>query len=311
MSIIKKEAYFNSTDGKNKVRTLIWENDETAPVAVFQISHGVAEHIGRYDDFARFLASNGFVVCGNDHLGHGKTSPAMELLGDIDGADGDVRIVDDMHKLYKIMHKRYPELPYFMFGHSMGSFAARIYARTFGYELCGLCLCGTGQLPATAGLLTQPIEMLVNRLGEDMSFGNVFAATGKFQSLGFEGEVGDELAWLSRSKENRENYRNDPYCGFNLNAGGWEALAKLGIKACEPDWAQELPTALRVMLISGAKDPIGSNGRGVLKVADSLERVGIEPTVILYPGDRHEILNEASREIVYRDVLEWAYEAMN
>jgi alpha-beta hydrolase superfamily lysophospholipase len=90
-----------------------------------------------------------------------------------------------------------------------------------------------------------------------------------------------------------------------------KTLAALAVKACNPNWAISIPTALRVMLISGAKDPIGQNGRGVLKVAEQLELAGIEPTVILYPGARHEILNENDRDMVYKDVLTWAYEAMN
>lgn len=311
MAIVKKEAYFNSSDGIHQIRTLIWQDDAVEPVAVFQISHGVAEHIGRYDEFARFMAENGYIVCGNDHLGHGKSVESEFELGDIPGEDGWVRIVDDMHILSNIMRRRFPALPYFLFGHSMGSFAARIYAARFGYELCGLCLCGTGQLPAVAGLLETPLDMLVSRLGDNASLGDVFKLSGKLTSISFEGEAGDDLAWLSRDKANRDRYREDPLCGFNLNAGGLKALAMLAVKACDPGWANELPQALRVMLVSGAKDTVGSNGRGVLAVADSLERAGIEPDVILYPGDRHEILNERDRETVFKDILKWANKAMD
>ena len=143
MSVICKEAYYNSSTGKNLIRALIWHDDKETPIGVFQIAHGVCEHIGRYDDFARFLASNGFVVCGNDHLGHGKSVNSLAELGYTTEENGDVRMVDDMHILTRIMKKRYPELPYFLFGHSMGSFAARIYAADFGEELAGAIFCGT------------------------------------------------------------------------------------------------------------------------------------------------------------------------
>ena len=116
MSLVKKEAYFNSSTGENTIRTLIWLDDEIAPKAVVQIAHGMAEHIGRYDDFARFLVSNGFVVCGNDHLGHGKSVNTPYDYGYFCEYDGDKRIVDDMHILTHIMKKRYPEIPYFIFG---------------------------------------------------------------------------------------------------------------------------------------------------------------------------------------------------
>ena len=142
MALVKKEAYFNSSNGFNKIRTLIWEDDELTPVGIVQLTHGMAEHIARYDEFARFLASNGFVVCGNDHLGHGKSVSSPDDLGFTAEEDGFRRFVDDMHILTKIMKKRNPDIPYFLFGHSMGSFCARIYAVHFGYELDGVILCG-------------------------------------------------------------------------------------------------------------------------------------------------------------------------
>ena len=110
MAIIRKEAYFKSSDGIHSIRTLIWSDDEKNPRAVFQIAHGASEHIGRYDDFARLLAANGFVVCGNDHLGHGKSVSSVKELGFFAEEDGDMRLVDDVHILRNMMHKRYPQL---------------------------------------------------------------------------------------------------------------------------------------------------------------------------------------------------------
>lgn len=145
MALVRKEAYFNSSNGKNKIRTLIWEDDELTPIGIVQLAHGMCEHIARYDDFARFLAGNGFVVCGNDHLGHGKSIENRSELGTMGAVNGDKRLVDDMHILTRIMKKRNPDLPYFLFGHSMGSFCARVYAAHFGDELSGLIICGTNQ----------------------------------------------------------------------------------------------------------------------------------------------------------------------
>ena len=164
MAIIKKEAYFNSSTGVNKIRTLIWQDDEVTPIAVIQIAHGVAEHIGRYDDFAEFLASNGFIVCGNDHLGHGKSVNSPEELGFTAEKDGYRRFVDDMHILYSIMHKKYPELPYYLFGHSMGSLCARVYTSTFGTELAGLIICGTAQVPSGLDFVINTVDKLVDKL---------------------------------------------------------------------------------------------------------------------------------------------------
>ncbi len=309
MAITVSEAYFNSSTGKNKIHTLIWKDEEVQPVGVLQIAHGVCEHIERYDDFARFLVGCGFVVVGNDHLGHGKSVNAMEELGCFADENGDVRMIDDMHILYRIMKKRYPELPYFLFGHSMGSLLARQYCAVFGYELSGAIFCGTGNIIGAAVLAKAPLDKLVEKLGADSDKVDLFALNNKMYNQAFRDE-NDEYAWLSRNVENRENYRADPYCGFPLKVGGFRDLATIMLKVSHPDWAFKVPVDFPILLISGAKDPVGSNGKGVLKTVDALEKAGNEPTVILYPGDRHEILNEDDKDIVYSDIKKWLCEQL-
>ena len=303
MAVIRKEAYYSSSDGQNKIRALIWQDDEKTPAGVIQIAHGVAEHIGRYDHFARFLAENGFVVCGNDHLGHGKSVQFESELGYVFEGDH-VNMVRDMNTLHNIMAKRYPEIPYIIFGHSMGSFLARIYSAAFGERLSGAIYCGTGQLPAPVLMLEDPVKTLMDKIPENSTstaaIGNLF---GKFTSKILKGD--DELDWLSRSRENIENYRNDPLCGFPFTPSLTKELLMLAIKASAPDWASRLPENFPVLLISGAKDPIGMFGRGVFAVSDLLVEAGIEPEVFLYPADRHEILNEEDNEKVYNDILKF------
>lgn len=304
MAITVTDAYFNSSTGKNKIHTMIWKDDSADPKAVIQIAHGVCEHIERYDDFARFLVGCGYVVVGNDHLGHGKSVNTLDELGYFADEDGDVRMVDDMHILYQIMKKRYPDLPYFLFGHSMGSLLARQYCAVFGYELSGAIFCGTGNIIGAAVLLKTPMDKLVEKFGAGSDKIDLFALNSKAYNQAFRDE-NDDLAWLSRNVANREAYRADPYCGFQLKVGGFRDLATLMLKVSHPDWAFKIPVDLPILVISGAKDPVGGNGKGVLKVVDALEAAGNEPTVILYPGDRHEILNEDDREIVYSDVKQW------
>ena len=309
MAVIRKEAYYPSANGRNRIRTLIWQDDAVEPIAVLQLAHGVVEHIGRYDAFARFLAAKGFVVCGNDHIGHGKSVNDASELGYIDETDGYVYMVRDMNQLYKIMHKRHAQLPYFLFGHSLGSFLAKIYAANFGSELAGLILCGTGLLPPIASMLDGAIDDIFNRLdarGQQLQFVNTL--TGKVSSKAF-GED-DDLAWLSGNVENREAYRADPLCGFALQNGGVKNAAIVGIKGSDPKWAEKLPQNLPVMLISGAKDPVGMNGRGVLDLSDQLVTAGFDPVVILYPVDRHEILNEDDRDRVFTDVANFLKAAL-
>ena len=303
MAVIRKEAYFSSSNSVNKIRTLIWQDDEKSPVGVIQIAHGVAEHIGRYDDFARFLAENGFVVCGNDHLGHGKSIESEADLGYVFEGDH-ANMVRDMNTLHNIMSKRYPDLPYIMFGHSMGSFLARIYSAAFGERLSGAIYCGTGQLPPAVLALRDPVETLMDKMAENStapaSISNLF---GKLTKKMLKGD--SEFAWLSRNEENIRNYIADPLCGFPFTSALTKELLVLAVKASAPDWASKLPKELPVLIISGAKDPVGMNGRGVLAVSDALVDAGIEPEVILYPADRHEILNEEDKDKVYGDILKF------
>ncbi len=303
MAIVRKEAYFSSSNGVNKIRTLIWQDDEKAPVGVVQIAHGVAEHIGRYDDFARFLAHNGFVVCGNDHLGHGKSIESEADLGYVYEGDH-ANMVRDMNTLHNIMSKRYPDVPYIMFGHSMGSFLARIYTAAFGERLSGAVFCGTGQLPPAVLALRDPVETLMDKFAENStapaSIANLF---GKLTKKMLKGD--SEFAWLSRNERNIADYIADPLCGFPFTSALTKELLILAVKASAPDWASRLPKDLPVLIISGAKDPVGMNGRGVLAVSDVLAEAGLEPEVILYPADRHEILNEEDKDKVYGDILKF------
>lgn len=302
MSIIKKDAYFVSSTGVNNIHCRIWQDDEKEPCAIFQIAHGVAEHIERYDEFACFLAEKGFVVCGNDHLGHGLSAQTLSDLGFFAEEDGDVRMVDDMHILSIIMKKRFPELPLILFGHSMGSFCARVYASLFGNELAGLILCGTGELPAAAVALEEPVRFLCKKLGARADVPvNLLDKLGALSVRDRE----TDFDWLSRNRENVERYIADPLCGGSLKLGGVRDVLSLANSACATEWASKLPLGLPILLISGAKDPVGFNGKGVIACCDNLESAGHEPEVILYPGDRHEILNEDDREKVFGDILCW------
>lgn len=304
MAIIKKEAYFNSSTGVNKIRTLIWFDDEVELKGVFQISHGVCEHIDRYDDFARFLASNGYVVCGNDHIGHGKSVESEEDLGFTSEKEGYRRFVDDMHILYSIMHKRYPDLPYVLFGHSMGSLCARVYASSFGSDLSALILCGTAQVPAGLDFFIDILEKASQKFGPRTVNHTLASMLNKVSSLQISDKQTD-LDWLSINKENVQRYTEDPLCGQELSIAGIRDLASIGILASEKMWPVTIPTDLPIMVIAGALDPVGFNGKGPIECSDSLTETGHDVTTIIYPACRHEILNEDCKEKVYLDILGW------
>ncbi len=305
MSVIKKDAYYLSSTKVNKIHCCIWQSDEKQAKGVFQIAHGISEHIERYDHFARFLAEQGYIVCGNDHLGHGKSVENVEDFGFFAEQDGDLRLIDDMHILYTIMHKRYPELPYYLLGHSMGSFCARVYVTAFYNELSGVIFCGTGELPCAAVALEEPVKFLCKKLG--VSAEVPASLLDKVSMLGIK-DARTEKDWLSRNEKNVDAYIDDPLCGNSIKLGAVRDILSLANTACAKEWAYLIPPTLPILLISGAKDPIGFNGKGVINVCDNLEDAQHEPKVILYPGDRHEILNEEDNDIVYNDIHQFLKE---
>lgn len=303
MAIVKSQAFFPSTDGKNNTHVLIWKDDSKEPWAVLQIAHGLTEHIGRYERFARFMAENGFVVCGNDHIGHGLTAKTTADLGDFGENDSDVRMVDDMHKLHNIMAKKYPSLPYYLLGHSMGSFLARIYASNFGDELSGLILCGTTQVSSHLSVLQEYTYTLGDFMGKDTYSSKGSEVLGKIMAKYFKED--DESAWLSVSIENRAEADADPYFDFPITNASSMTVAKTLLKASSDECYQTIPVTLPVMILSGGKDPVGFFGRGVLNTCTKFEENGINAEMKLYPGLRHEILNEDDFQRVYDDILNW------
>ena len=303
MGVTKREAYFNSTDGINKVHVYYWLDTEATPVAILQLSHGLGEHTGRYEDFALYLAEKGFIVCGNDHLGHGKTAPTIGELGDFGAPDAYIRMVDDMHVLHNIMVKHYPKLPYFILGHSMGSFCARLYAFDFGDELAGAIFSGSACMPDALSLLEEPLEAAVEKSGRNKrasSSDTMYRMIGKYLF-----DEDDAYAWLCASKDDREKIIADPLCGSDMTMGSLLTLFKLATKCNSEDWYKNFPKDLPVLVVSGVKDIVGEYGHGVTKLTDKLEQNGVDVTMRLFPGLRHNILNEDDKDIVYNDIYSW------
>ncbi len=308
MAIIKTEAYFHSTNGSDMCRTLIWADDDCDPVGILQISHGLTDHIDRYNRFARFMAENGFIVCGNDHIGHGKTAKTLTDLGDFGAPDADIRMVDDMHVLHNIMSNRYPGLPYFLIGHSMGSFLSRIYAAEFGHDLSGLICCGTTQISGKLSGLSDYTDVVADIIGKDKFSSTGSEVLGKITARYYKEE--DENSWLSLSKENREEADADPYFDYPISNASAMNVAKMLLKCSSDECIASIPQTLPVLLISGGKDPIGFFGRGVISFCDKLEENGIDTQIQIYPGLRHEILNEDDYQRIYEDILTWCYRAL-
>ncbi len=296
---------FLSSNGKTNIRVRRCDPDGEVR-GIVQIAHGIAEHVERYDDFARFLAENGFVVFANDHLGHGKSINDESELGFFAETGGWEMAVEDMRKLHDIAAAQFPELPYFLFGHSMGSFLARTYIIYFRSGLNGVILSGTGQQPkalVVGGKLLGKLEM--NKKGakyKSEKLNNL--AFGKYND-GFDTPrtISD---WLSRDEAEVDKYIADPLCGYIPSAGLFHDMM-CGIEfISKPRNVQRMKKDLPVYFMSGDADPVGENGKGVLRAYKSFLAAGMKDVAMkLYHEGRHEMLNELNKEEVYKDILNW------
>ncbi len=302
---------FRSSDGATAARGLLWQPADAAsaarPRGIVQVVHGMSEHIGRYDELARFLASHGFVVCGHDHLGHGKTAPDPALRGVMPARGGADAIVADVGALRSIVSARYArDVPYFLLGHSMGSLVLRCYLPRYGCGLAGAVICGTAMPPrlvSKAGnLLARAVvawkgpdakSPLLHRLADGAYSRAIPDARTPFD-------------WLSRDPAVVDAFIADETAGFMFSAGAYATLTELAARANSPAAYRATPHEVPLLFVAGNADPVGDCGRGVARAAESMERAGGEDvTLKLLPAMRHEILNEIGKDEVYDFVLEW------
>lgn len=300
----KERGSFSGSNGVDTVSYLTY-TPEGEPKAIVQIAHGMAEHFGRYHAFAEYLVREGFVVCGNDHLGHGETAPGPEDFGYFGEKNGWINMMDDLHLLTLKMKQRYGDLPYFLIGHSMGSLLARAYLTYYGKELSGTVLIGTsGDNPAAKAAL--PLINLISSMKGDRHRSELiyYLAFGNYNKRYEKGSR--KLAWMSQDNEVLDAFRADPKCNFILTVAGFRDLMKVLLYVSRKNWAAEVPQKLPVILLSGDMDPVGGFGEGTRQVFKQLQMAKIEDLSLkLYPGLRHEILNEPGNEQIYKDILEW------
>ena len=301
-----REFTYPSSDGIHQVHAAEWTPENGAPRAVLQLVHGISEYIMRYDGFARFMADHGFVVVGNDHLGHGGTATGPEEYGFLAEQDGWKHITDDVRMLRVLTGERYGGLPYFLMGHSMGSFVARTYLIRWPNTLDGCILSGTGQEPAATVAFGKGVLAMFGAIRgyhipckffNDLSLG---VYNKKFAP----NRTGAD--WISRDNDVVDAYVADPLCSFLPTAGmSRDMMGGLQFIA-DPDNLAKMDPDTPVYLFSGDQDPVGAMGEGVRKVYGFFQDAGVKDvTMKLYPGGRHEMLNEINRDEVYQDVLAW------
>ena len=294
---------FTSEDG-TPIHAVKWENQK--PKAIVQIIHGMAEYVERYDEFAKYLTERGFVVAGENHRGHGKTAGSLENVGYFADSDGWNKVIADNLLLGAKLREEYPQIPFYIIGHSMGSFLARKIIAEYPREIDKVILSGSGDFSSGQ----------INMLSLIASIQKIFLgghAKAKFiDKLSFSsmnnqfnpGRTGFE--WISRDEAKVDEYLADPYCGFVASIQMYLDFAS-GIKylksqACLDKTPKELP----ILFYSGEEDPVGGNTKFITAVHKTYVDSGHSKTELMFnKNGRHESLNETNRTEVYQILADW------
>lgn len=304
MSIKRKDFTFTSTVGDCEIHAVSFKPSSGEVRGVVQLAHGMAEHIERYTEFATFLAENGYAVYGDDHLGHGKSVNHKYPLGYFGMNNTGCEVfVEDCRKLMSIAQSENPCVPYFFFGHSMGSLIARKFTAYYGASLSGAVFCGTvGPNPANdiAIVLCDVMSKLCGSVADGKLIDKL-----AFSAYNNKTEKRTKFDWLSRDKSVVDKYIANPLCGFLFSNRGYRDMLTLLKWDNSPECPKSIKKELPLLVISGSMDPCGEYSKGVKKVIKALESTGHRVNHIFYDGARHEILNELKKEDTMNDVLSW------
>ena len=282
---------FTSTDGL-RIACARWESREPSR-GIVQIAHGLGEHIGRYLGLIEVLVGAGLVVYGNDHRGHGRTALSSKQFGDF-GEGGFRLLVEDMVRLSEIAKEEIPEKPLILLGHSMGSFAAQLYAFDHSYLLGGLALSGSGALDGVVRLAKSAPP------GEDNILNAPFAP------------ARTPFDWLSRDPAVVDVFMKDPLCFGALQPAANESFFAASSELADPSRLRQIRQDLPIYLFSGSEDPVGQQLEGVRLLIDRYHQAGIRDiNHHFYQGGRHEMLNEINRGEVQTNLLLWISAALH
>ena len=318
---MKKENYtfISSDDLGTKIHGVCWSADDDyasfggRPVALLQLVHGMIEYIERYEEFAQYLVDRGFAVVGHDHIGHGHSVSELsdKEWGIMHCSHPEEVKVEDILTNYKLAEHRYPGVPHFILGHSMGSFMTRRFLSVKADELNGLkgaILMGTGTTPDVALHVARAVVRIVKRFhGRDYKsrFVTNFLFAGDYHKFNMDGSVPED-SWLSTNVESVRKYYADPMDTYLFSVNGYLGLIRAMYFDNQIRNIEKIRKDLPVLFVSGANDPVGSLGKGVKKAYEKFQKAGLKDvTMRLYEGDRHEILQEMDREKVFSDLYQW------
>ena len=301
------EFTFLSTDGKTQLHGMRWEPDGGSVRAVLQICHGVAEHIARYDAFARYLNGLGIAVVGHDHLGHGLSLPEGGTPVYFGESNTWNTVVDDIYVLHQRIRLWYPDVPLCIMGHSMGSFLTRTYLIRYPGTVKAAVIMGTGWQPkaviAGGMAVAKAVGAVVGENGTSDLVTNL--AFGAYNKLFAPNRTSCD--WLSADTDNVDAYMADPLCGADATVGLFRQMLS-GIRFNQKlSNLRQMDPRIPVLFVAGEKDPVGDCGNGVRRTYQEFRRAGVQDcTLKLYPGLRHEILNEkAQQQQIFEDIGQW------
>ena len=303
MSIEVLERRVPSTDGIHQLYGKVYV-PENEPKGIFQIVHGMSEHIGRYDLFMNQLAEDGWLVIGNNHVGHAYTSEKEEYgyFGPENGAD---LVVNDVNEFYKSVLQYYPGKKHILMGHSMGSFIARLVAAKFPETIDALIIMGTGGKNPVAGAglaVSSTIGFFCGKKHVSPMISNM--AFGKYNERTENRTAWD---WCTRDNELLDQHLSEEIANFPFTVSGMHELIKMNRDCNLDSWYEKVNKDMPIYVISGTEDPVGDYGKGPKEVADKLKNAGCKDVILdLREGDRHEVLNELDREQVSADLIKWA-----
>ena len=295
---------FQSSIGR-KIPYKEWKNEEAKEYnGVVQLVHGMQEHIDRYRDFANFLTKNGYIVVGHSHLGHGDSVENQEEYGYFAEKDGWWKLVEDVHILQNKIQKKYPNLPYIIMGHSMGSLVVRTYLTKYQDNITKAILCGTsGQ---KHGLIVGQVLINIIKSSKGDHYRSPLVEkliTGSFNDAFKPSRT--KADWISRDMQQVDKYLEDKKCGFNFTLQAYKDLLS-GTQYLSKQRNENKTLKIPILLISGTKDPVGANGKGVIRVYRMLKKAGLDDvTLKFFDEARHELLNETNQLEVYQFVLGW------
>ena len=301
----KNEFYYLSADGKTQIHAVEWIPDEK-PKAILQIAHGVTEYILRYEQFAEYLVKKGIMVVGNDHLGHGK-SIAKDSEPMYFGPTGSWKwAVEDMYTCTKMIKEKYPEIPYYMLGFSLGSFLLRTYLIEYPGIADAAIIMGTGETPPVQIALAKFIaNKEAKKVGENHTSPMIKKLTFDTYNKFFAPNRTD-YDWLCSDNEGLDEYIADQMRGGNLSAGLFREMLS-GMKfTSEIKNLKKMNLDTPILFISGDEDPVGEKGKGVIKAYHKFQDIGMKDVEIkLYPKLRHDILHEKCKKEIYEYVYNW------